>query len=206
MGSGIGHQEHRWVPVGRSAGPIAVGAVRRVCVELIDWVTPTLGPGGLLPLAAVLFAVAGCAVDGTGALAARVTHAHEAVVVDIYTLGAQLRTRSDDRGLSIGVARRSYVFPSDDSEGPSRGWHLFHVPLPEEESVAQHHTTLGLDLRGGPVDVGATLGLRSTTILLRQKLDRPTIVAIDYEVGAPERTRLQRCLGELACAKYLSLH
>jgi hypothetical protein len=88
--------------------------------------------------------LAGCAIDTLGTLGSRVTHAESAVVVDLYTLGAHLRTRADDRGLTIGLARRSYVFTAERAGDLPSGWHLLRTRLPPVPPIAQHAASLGV--------------------------------------------------------------
>lgn len=66
-------------------------------------------------VAAVSGPLQGCAVDTPGTLVSRATRADSAVVVDLYTLGVHLRTRSEDRGLTNGLGRRSYVVAVEDA-------------------------------------------------------------------------------------------
>jgi hypothetical protein len=139
---------------------------------------------GLLP---------GCAIDTLGTLGSRVTHAESAVVVDLYTVGAHLRTRADDRGLTIGLARRSYVFAVEDAGNVSPGWHLVWAPLPASAAVAQHVASLGLEARAGPVDYGLTLGLRAATVIARVPRGTDMALALVYTPAHPELTRLQVC-------------
>jgi hypothetical protein len=137
--------------------------------------------------------LAGCAIDTLGTLGSRVTHAESAVVVDLYTLGAHLRTRADDRGLTIGLARRSYVFTAESAGVLAPGWHLLRVPLPPAAAVAQHVASLGLEARAGPVDYGLMLGLRVATVLARAPAGTDVTLALDYTPANPELTRLQVC-------------
>jgi hypothetical protein len=153
-----------------------------------------------LAAAAVLGLLSGCAIDTVGTLAARVTHADAAVVVDVYTVGAHLRTRAEDRGMTIGLGRRSYVFAAADADDVPEGWHLLAVPLPVAGSVAQHLGSLGLEARVGPVDYGVTLGLRVVTLIARIPQDASMTLALDYAPAHPERTRLQLCREPELCA------
>jgi hypothetical protein len=150
----------------------------------------------LLPLAS------GCAVDGFGAVAARATAADEAVVIDIYTIGAQLRTRPDDAGLGVGWARRSYVFDAAEARGVAPGWHYFSAPLPRWRAAATYGTQLGLDLDRDVDRVGITLGLRSRAAIAPVPSDQAAVVELDFRPSAPERTRLRSCFGEEECADY----
>jgi hypothetical protein len=158
--------------------------------------------GGLALL--LLPVLSGCAVNGSGTVAAHATTADESVVVDLYALGAQLRTRGDDPGLGIGLARRSYVFAAGGAPELTPGWHYVHVPLPERSALAIYHAQLGLDIYREPDRIGATLGLRSGMRIAPISADQTAVIELDYEPGAPERTRVRSCLGEAQCADYFS--
>jgi hypothetical protein len=94
--------------------------------------------------AAISGLLVGGAIDTLGPLGSRVTHTESAIVVDLYTLGAHLRTRADDRGLTIGIARRSYDFTAEGAGVLAPGWHLLRAPLPPAAGLAQHVASLNV--------------------------------------------------------------
>jgi len=161
-----------------------------------DWLSPRA-----LSVAAAFGLLGGCAVDTVGILASRVTPADSAVVIDLYTVGAHLRTRPGDRGLTMGLARRSYVFAAEDAGNFSPGWHLVWAPMPPVVAVAQHVASLGLEARAGPVDYGLTLGLRVATVIAQVPRGADMALALDYTPSHPERTRLRVCREFETCAK-----
>ena len=55
-------------------------------------------------------ALGGCAVGRNGTLAAQVQHDGTLTTVAVYSVGLHLRTRSDDLGAHLGLARRASVF------------------------------------------------------------------------------------------------
>ena len=137
----------------------------------------------------------GCAINSVGTLAARVTHAHAAVVVDLYTLGAHLRTRAEDRGLTIGLGRRSYVFAAEGADKISAGWHLLCAPMPPIAALAQHVASLGLEARAGPAHYGVALVLRGGTVIAQIPRGTDIVLALDYTPADPGRTQLRLLLG-----------
>ena len=156
-----------------------------------------MAPRFLLRLAVAVAGMSGllhgCAIDRVGSVAAHVTHADSAVVMDLYALGGHLRTRGEDRGLTIGLARRSYVFAVEDARNVSAGWHLLCAPMPPVAAVAQHVASLGLEARAGPVDYGLSLGLRVSTVIARVPRGADMALALDYTPAHPEWTRLRVC-------------
>lgn len=60
-------------------------------------------------------------------------------------------------GLTIGLARRSYIFAGEGADEFSACWHLLCVPMPQVVAAAQHVASLGIEARDGSADYG--LGL-----------------------------------------------
>jgi hypothetical protein len=112
--------------------------------------------------AAVIFGLlGGCAVDSLGTLGSHVTHAQSAVMAYLYTSGAHLRTRAADRGTTIEIALRSYVFTVERSGDLAPRWHPLRTPSQLAAAVAQHVASLGLEARAEPVDCRLMLGRRA---------------------------------------------
>jgi hypothetical protein len=94
--------------------------------------------------AAISNLLAGGAIETCGTLASRVAHAEAAVVVDRDALRAHLRPRADGRGLTIGVARRSYVFAADSAWHLAPGWFRLRARSPTVAAAAQHVASLNV--------------------------------------------------------------
>jgi len=116
---------------------------------------------------------AGCAVGGVGFMAAKVTSARGAWVVDLHTFGVHVRpTIADDLGFSLGLSRRSYVFATQEVSPLESGWHLLYLPgIPFDRAIVRDTETAGVDVRMAPREAGATLGV------LRVTASRPQLVA-----------------------------
>jgi len=151
--------------------------------------------------------ITGCAVGNVGSLAAHVTQADGARVVDLYTVGLYLRTAPDDQGLQLGFGKRTYVFP-DHSCTPSTyslepGWHYFVVPLPDTSAVAIDSRHLGVDLQLGPAEFGITIGLQNTVLMAYIPSDRSLTMQLSYFSGQPAQTYLRiRNQGEPCESQY----
>lgn len=143
-----------------------------------------------------------CAVDGLGTTAALSTLADGAVVIDVYAVGAHVRTRSDDLGFGLGVGRRTYIFAASKAEELKPGWSFFWAPLPRREAVALYRSQLGLDIYREADRVGLTLGLRSGAAIAWVPSGQTAIIELDYEPAAPTQTRLRTCWGESECGEY----
>ena len=160
------------------------------------------GPSRISLLAGCLViggALAACSIDNHGTLAAKVTAAEGAYVVDTYAVGASLRTRADDPGISVGFDRRSYVFDTASGNAPSPGWYYFSAPLPESPALVLHTENYGAEFRGRASDTGVSLGYRATTVMAEVPADESTYRLISYLPDAPEDTSLYVCHGEWPC-------
>lgn len=139
--------------------------------------------------------IAGCAVGNVGSLAAHVTQADGASVIDLYTVGLSLRTAPDDRGLQLGIGKRTYVFPDPPctlaTESLQPGWYYFVVPLPDTAAVAIDSRHLGVDVPLGPAEFGITIGLQHTVLMAYLPSDRSLTMRLSYFSGQPARTYLR---------------
>ena len=142
--------------------------------------------------------LSGCSVDNYGAVVAKVTAAEGSYVIDAFTMGASLRTRADDPGLSLGFDRRSYVYAAEPGDAPEPGWYYFAVPLPASAALVLHSENYGVELRGRTNDAGLTIGYRATTVMAQVPAGESTFRLISYAPGSPEHTRVLAC-GDWPC-------
>ena len=142
--------------------------------------------------------LSGCSVDNHGAVVAKVTAAEGSYVIDAFALGASLRTRADDPGVSIGFDRRSYVYAGAAADAPEPGWHYFAVPLPASAPLVLHSENYGVEVRGRVNDAGITIGYRATTVMAQVPAGESTFRLISYAPDSPERTRVLAC-GDWPC-------
>lgn len=146
-----------------------------------------------------LLVLTGCAFDNVGLLAAKVTPGDGAYVVDVYSIGAYLRTRPDDPGLLLGASRRSYVFSTTDETPPEPGWHYFFVPIPQKGTWTLDSRSFGVDVRAAVHDAGISLGYQETTILAEVPDSQSTAFVLSYSPDNPAAARLRLCDGEGRC-------
>ena len=94
----------------------------------------------------VAFAASACSVDGVGMLMADAFDAGDATIVRLRAMGAQLRTRADDAGVTIGLTERLYVFDHERRDDlPDVGRHYWSVRLPDRPSLALATQSLGAE-------------------------------------------------------------
>ena len=142
--------------------------------------------------------LSGCSVNNYGAIAAKVTAAEGSYVIDAFTIGASLRTRAHDPGVSIGFDRRSYVYAAAAGAAPEPGWHYFAVPLPASVPLVLHSENYGVEVRNRTSDTGVTIGYRATTVMAQVPFGESTFRLISYAPDDPERTRVHAC-GDWPC-------
>ena len=129
---------------------------------------------------------------------AHVVQAEEAVVVDSYPAGLQLRLDQPDAGLTIGVSQRRYIY-GDGAKGKlNAGWYFFRIPAPESGQVAVHARTLGLEVNVAEHEFGMTLGLQDLAFIA-VGADESVRIMLDYTIEHPELTRAQICGREIPC-------
>ena len=143
----------------------------------------------------------GCAVDNYGAVLGRITYADGAVVADIHSLGAHLKTYSGDPGVVLGYSRASYVF-ADEVDQPriAEGWQLFAVSLPRAEPLVVHVKSAGLSAHQVQSGTGMTLGYRVSTLLANMPAGANVVMKVRYAPDQPSRTQLRSCRENSKCA------
>lgn len=188
--------------------PVRCDAMNRNRLNVGLWVLHTIsagGSGGLLNWSkqgvlrgwtgamCLVLVLSGCAVQNVGFLAAEVTKAKGSTVVDVYSVGVHLRTRNDDPGLTIGAARRSYVFADTEAIEFRPGWHYFVAPLSNVQAVALDTRAVGIEIRAGAPDLSLTVGLSADTILAQVPRDSSVISRLSYAPNSPSSTNLEYC-------------
>src|SRR6185437_8668676 len=144
---------------------------------------------GRIMVVAVGLAATGCAYNNVGFVAANVTETADAVVVDTYSIGAYLRTRPDDPGVSVGYSRHSYLFTRDELPDAAPGWHYWSIPLGATAHVIDSRVA-GLDVRATQRETSVAFGYAATTVMAQIPKDDSVIMAVDYSPDRPELTRL----------------
>jgi hypothetical protein len=141
---------------------------------------------------------AACAVDGDGFVFADVYNAHGATVVHLRTLGAQIRSRPDDGGATLGVSDRLYVFARTPEIPPGRYW--FHVPFPAASNgLAVISFALGVDLLVRAPEIDLALGLSQHVLMARVPAGASVARTVELDLTHPERTMVHICEWRLPC-------
>ena len=144
---------------------------------------------GRIIVVAVGLATTGCAYNAVGFVAANVTKTADAVVVDAYSVGAYLRTRPDNPGVSVGYSRHTYLFTRDELPDAAPGWHYWSIPLGATAHVIDSRVA-GLDVRATQRETSVALGYAATTVMAQIPSNDSVILAVDYTPDRPELTRL----------------
>jgi hypothetical protein len=147
-------------------------------------------------------APAGCAVNGTGLIAAEVIESDGARIVETQSLGVAVRSYRHDAGLSLGYSRRVYVYPLDSLPDLEPGRYIFWTPVPEPEPTVFHAETVGGEVSATPPIWAVSLGYRSLSLLAWTPADADGIRRLRFMPDMLDRTILLHCQGEDTCAEF----
>ncbi len=120
----------------------------------------------------------GCAMNGFGLVAAKISDGDGAVNYTLYAPGVHLRTNGSDAGASLGYSRRTCI-AEPSAKLPGQGWYYFILPDYPEKCYATDRLTVGGEVRLTPPDISLAIGIRMTTQLAGVNLSD----AADYEVS-----------------------
>ncbi|HXV24198.1 MAG TPA: hypothetical protein VED46_08055 [Alphaproteobacteria bacterium] len=151
---------------------------------------------------AIVSGVAGCAPGIAGLVAGDVLEADGARVIVVRGYGVQLRGAPSDSGLTLGYARRTYIYPNTTPEMPDLGRYRFWVPQPATAPVAWYGQAIGLDVRTAAGNVGITLGFRGTAVFARVPEGQTAYYRLRFLPDDPASTLLRFCRGEDECASF----
>jgi hypothetical protein len=149
---------------------------------------------------AIMSGVAGCAPGAAGLVSGDVLEADGARVIVVRGYGLQLRGAPSDAGLTLGYARRTYIYPNTTPDLPDAGQYYFWVPQPSTAPVAWDGRSIGLDLRVAGPAVGATLGFRGTSVMAHVPAGETVFYSLRFMPDEPASTRLRYCEGDDACS------
>lgn len=139
-----------------------------------------------------------CSVNGNGLVVADVTNTSTATVVRVQAFGAQLRTRVDSAGATVGYSDYSYVF-SRQSDIPS-GRHWFSAPLPQgAQSISVAGLSVGVDVMTKPPEFGLTLGVAQHVLLAQVPADATVTQSVVFDINRPDLTRVHQSEGCAPC-------
>ena len=145
------------------------------------------GPAVLLLLVAA--ALAGCAIGPVGAIAGRVTDIDGGWMLEVYTLGAHVRT-GDDPGVDLGAAKRTYLFAQDESVTPRGGWHLLWLPPVSGQAMLRVVESVGIDLHLGHPEPGVTAGFQRVAATRPVPMGGDVFREIRFSLSSPNEACL----------------
>jgi hypothetical protein len=151
---------------------------------------------------ALVCGVPGCAPGVMGLVSGAVLEADGARVIVVRGYGVQLRGASSDAGLTLGYARRTYVYPNTTPDLPDPGRYYFWVPQPPSAPIAWDGRAVGFDVRMAGVNLGITLGFRGTAVLAQVPDGETVYYKLRFMPADPASTLLRFCRGEHECARF----
>jgi hypothetical protein len=134
----------------------------------------------------------GCAYGRFGTLAARRTLTPNAEVIDVYGVGALLRTGGVDGGFTFGWRHATYIYPrasTDESEEGSH-WTVGWVPRRIDEPFFLAARSIGGEITKYPSVLQAHLGFRTDVFTFAARAEESRVVNFSYRAGAPGKTVL----------------
>jgi hypothetical protein len=149
---------------------------------------------------ALVCGIPGCAPGIMGLVSGDVLDADGARVIVVRGYGVQLRGAPSDAGLTLGYARRTYVYPSTTPDLPVPGQYYFWMPQPTAAPVAWEGKAIGFDVRMAGINLGITLGFRATAVLAQVPDDQTVYYRLRFVPDDPASTLLRFCRGEHECA------
>lgn len=152
-------------------------------------------PVKILPLSlAVLIGLVstGCACGRYGTLAARHTITSSADVIDVYGVGALLRPKGVDGGLTLGWRHATYIYPrlaTDESEEGER-WTFGRMPPRLGNPFFLAARSVGGEVAKYPGVLQAHVGFRSDAFTFAAHMGESRTVKFFYRASEPAKTIL----------------
>lgn len=149
----------------------------------------------------------GCAIGNYGSLLTRYTYTDTATVMDVYSLGLQVRDFQPDRGTTFGYRRSSYIFPRQNTQSTARQpdcwlgfswgtsesqetnkWCLFQSPPVQEEMLTRISTTAGVEIQYNGGFNRLSLGYLDQALTIGPQPGESMVYKLDYTRNDPEKT------------------
>jgi hypothetical protein len=134
-----------------------------------------------------------CTYDHIGTLAGRYTVCDDAVLLDVYAIGIDLRPQPTLLGLSLGYCHVSYIFDPTTigSEIHPGSWIFCRIPHPHAVPIANCAMNIGLDMEANPAVAGFQVGFDST-FFSTISLNKDSITYLRFNPRAPRHTIAHR--------------
>ena len=150
---------------------------------------PALHAAKLLSLGLLPLSLPACAAGSVGTLAGRTIDTPSAHVVSIYSLGLELRIRSEDAGFSFGFRHSVYLYPKLKTVSADTP-HFFFVAAEARPPLKVISQTIGLELGATPTFSGLELGYAERAVSSVPVHESRTSV-IHYESAHFENTKAE---------------
>jgi hypothetical protein len=151
---------------------------------------------------AIVSGMTACAPGTAGLVSGDVLEADGARVIVVCGYGVQLRGAPSDAGLTLGYARRTYVYPCATPNLPDPGRYYFWVPQPATAPVAWDGRAIGVDLRMAASNLGITFGFRATAVFAQVPEHETVYYKLRFVPDDPAATLLRLCRGEDECMDF----
>ncbi len=147
---------------------------------------------------AINLLLAGCTVGNHGTLIAKYTTTDTVTVLDVYSVGFQVRPTGVDLGATLGYRHATYVFSNTDTLDPTglSDWHWFNSPWPSGELVMRGNSSLGVEMQATEQIGRLTVGYINQLITVGPAPGESKIVRLYYNRKRPKETYLYLKLEE----------
>lgn len=138
-------------------------------------------------LAAVWFT--GCATGHLGTVAGRYSLSKDALVLDTYAFGIEVRPRAETRGGMFGYGHTVYVFDrrAVPELPPTGRWQCFRITMPKVAPLFVATSRVGLDLGANRDLAGLSLGYSSMAAARLSVRDSQRL-ELHYDPRHPDQT------------------
>lgn len=131
--------------------------------------------------------------------------------MDVFSLGAQLRTFAPDRGATLGYRHSSYIFVKNsnaqnkneiscllsfpwkavsDKSQPRTEWCLFESPPIEAEMLTRASTSTGIEIQYTKELKRLNLGYLDQALTIGPEPGESVVYKLDYKRNKPEKTQV----------------
>ena len=125
-----------------------------------------------------------CTMGHIGSVAGRFTSCENALLMDVYAFGLDLRPQLQ----TLGATLLSFVYILDTKsiypKGKSGSWIYFKLPDVSSDAIGRSITCVGLDVEANPEMVGAQIGFVSTFVT-KVPLKKSAITYLRFNSRAP---------------------
>ena len=107
-----------------------------------------------------------CTMGHIGSVAGRFTPCENALLMDVYAFGLDVRPQLETLGATLGYCHFVYILDTTSIylKRKAGSWIYFNLPDVSSDAIGRSITCVGLDMEANPEMVGAQIGFVSTFV------------------------------------------